>query len=443
MRPDTYGFASSTTSAEAQKAFENAVLAVAAHRPNAAAAIQATLAADANHVAAHALTGFANLILARSELSGAAAAALLKAQMALVASNRGTGDERILVSSLEFAAHGRFAIAADLLEAGFADHPSALLPFKLAQSLRFMIGDSAGMLTASSHAVERLDLNAGGAGFVLGCHAFSLEENGRYDEALIIGQRAVALQPSDSWGLHAVSHVFEMRGETREGIDWLEDSRKDWSRCNNFSFHMAWHLGLLHLERGDHERVLQLYDDEVRPQQTDDFRDMANAVSLLWRLEHCGVHVGDRWQEVAQIASRRRSDTSLIFAALHNLAAMVAVGDREGVSELVAEIDGKALGSDDQAQVAAEIGAPMARVLAGFDAPADRQMIDRMVANLPKIGGSNAQRDFFILALARAVGAGGDTAAVSRIGQVRRQLKADDQLFRTIRTSTANIPTCF
>ena len=295
-----------------------------------------------------------------------------------------------------------------------------------------MIGDAAGMLAASTLAVRRLGVGTNAAGFILGCHAFSLEEHGRYAEALEAGQRAVALQPDDSWGLHAVSHVFEMRGDTQQGIDWLEGSRRAWSRCNNFSFHMAWHLGLLHLERGDYERVLELYDDEVRPQQTDDFRDMANAISLLWRLEQSGIHVGDRWSDVAEIAYRRRSDTTLIFAALHNLAAMVAVGDREGVAELVAQIDAKALGMDDQANIAAEIGVPMARVLAGLDAPADQRMIDRMVANLPKIGGSNAQRDFFVLALAKAVGAGGDNAAVSRIGQIRQRLKADDQLFKSI-----------
>ncbi|KAI1691968.1 hypothetical protein DdX_21524 [Ditylenchus destructor] len=92
----------------------------------------------------------------------------------------------------------------------------------------------------------------------------------------------------------------------------------------------------------------------------------------------------------------------------------------------------QALGMDEQARIAAEIGVPMARVLAGLDAPADQRMIDRMVANLPKIGGSNAQRDFFVLALAKAVGAGGDNAAVTRIGQIRQQLKADDQLFKSI-----------
>ncbi|NLS18646.1 tetratricopeptide repeat protein [Rhizobium sp. P40RR-XXII] len=435
MRRDAYDLVTSTDSMEAQRAFESAVFGIAAHRPNTGAALQATLAADPHHIAGHALKGFANLILARSELTTVAAGALGDARTALLKNNGGTTDERILVAALEAAEAGLFAQAARILDAGFEDRPATFLPFKLAHALRFMVGDAAGMLAASARAARHIDTASNAAGFVLGCHAFSLEEHGRYGEALRIGQRAVALQPDDAWGLHAVSHVFEMKGDAKQGIDWLEGSRKSWSRCNNFSFHMAWHLGLLHLERGDHDRVLALYDDEVRPQQTDDFRDMANAISLLWRLEQSGVHVGNRWADVAEIARRRTSDTTLIFAALHNLAALVAVGDREGVAELVAQIDAKALGFDDQAHIAAEIGVPMARVLAGLDAPADQRMIDRMVANLPKIGGSNAQRDFFVLALAKTVGAGGDGAAVYRIGQIRQRLKADDQLFKSIERS--------
>ncbi|TXH85556.1 MAG: tetratricopeptide repeat protein [Rhizobium sp.] len=441
MKRDGYDLVTSTDSSEAQRAFENAVLGLATHRPNTGLAVQATLAADSHHVAGHALKGFANLILARSELGATAASALNDARDALSVKAGGTTDERVLVTALDAAVEGGFSHAADILDDGFENRPTTFLPFKISQALRFMLGDAAGMLKASTRAVKDLDTGSRAAGFLLGCHAFSLEEHGRYSEALVAGQRAVALQPDDSWGLHAVSHVFEMCGDTGEGIDWLEGSRTAWSRCNNFSFHMAWHLGLLHLERGDDDRVLQIYDDEVRPQQTDDFRDMANAVSLLWRMEQSGVHVGDRWMDVADVAYRRRTDTTLIFAALHNLAAMVAVGEREGAAELVAQIDAKALGMDDQARIAAEIGVPMARVLAGLDAPADRRMIDRMVANLPKIGGSNAQRDFFVLALAKAVGAGGDDAAVSQIGRIRQQLKADDRLFKTIeRTVGTRLP---
>jgi hypothetical protein len=65
-------------------------------------------------------------------------------------------------------------------------------------------------------------------------------------------------------------------------------------------------------------------------------------------------------------------------------------------------------------------------------APADRQILDRMMINLNKVGGSNAQRDFFVLALAKAAGSGGNQAGVSRIRHMRRHLKAEDRLMRSI-----------
>ncbi len=436
MKRDAYDLVTSTGSQEARQAFENAVYGLATHKPSTGVALAATLGADADHVAAHVLKGFANLILARSELIPVADAALREARRALRRMDGGTHDERILVQALSAACGGSFHGAVAVLDAGFHDRPATFLPFKIAHALRFMIGDRSGMLLSARRAAGAAPAKGPGTGFIHGCHAFALEEAGQYDEALREGELAVSLQPDDSWGLHAVSHVHEMRGDTQRGIRWLEEGRVAWTRCNNFSFHMAWHLALLHLERGDHARVLELYDDEVRPQQTDDFRDMANAVSLLWRLNQMGVHVGSRWEELSAIARGRQKDTTLVFAALHNLAALVAVGDHAAAEALVGEIEAKANGEGDQARVAAAIGIPLARMLAGMGAPADRQMLDRMMLNLPKIGGSNAQRDFFMLALARTLGRNGDHAGLSHVGTVRGNLKREDQLLRTIRHAT-------
>lgn len=437
MRLDAYNLATSTVSDGASLAFEEAVHGLGAHRPNTGYALEATLAADPDHVAALALKGFANLILARSELEAPAHKALAAARRAMAARDGGTRDEQVLVHALEAAVDGGFALATQRLDAGFAERPATFLPFKISHALRFMIGDAQGMLAMSSRVMEDWNEKLPAAGFLLGCHAFALEEHGFYDAAEAAGHRAVQLQPEDAWGLHAVSHVHEMRGETADGIAWLEGSRKDWTRCNNFSFHMAWHLALLHLERGDHERVLELYDEEVRPQQTDDFRDMANAVSLLWRLNQTGVDVGSRWADMAEVALGRKRDTTLVFAALHTLAALVAIGETQAACELLEELEMKVRGNGDQARVAAEVGVPLARIIAGMSTSADRSMLDRIALNLPKIGGSNAQRDFFILALAKAAGKQGDSAGLSRIHAVRRHLKAEDRLFGSIEVHAA------
>lgn len=437
MRLDAYNFSTSTVSSEAETAFEAAVHGLAAHSPNTGVALQSTLSADPDHVAALALKGFANLILARSELTTPAAEALAAARRAMAYRDGGTRDEQVLVHALAAAVNGSFATAAHRLDEGFAERPATFLPFKISHALRFMLGDAKGMLSASNRVMEVWSEELPAAGFLLGCHAFALEEHGFYQAAETAGQRAVRLQPDDAWGLHAVSHVHEMRGDTAAGITWLEEGRGSWSRCNNFAFHMAWHLALLHLERGDHEQVVKIYDEEVRPQQTDDFRDMANAVSLLWRLNQTGVDVGSRWADLAEIALKRRHDTTLVFASLHTLAALVAIGEYTGVRDILSGLERKAAGNGDQAQVAAQVGLPLARIIAGMSTAADRQMLDQLVLNIPMIGGSNAQRDFFLLAVAKAAGTNGDSAGLSRIRAVRGLLRAEDRLLGSIEMQTA------
>jgi len=150
--------------------------------------------------------------------------------------------------------------AAIVLDQILQRNPRAFLPAKIAHALRFMLGDAPGMLAASARVLRRWPGRAPGYGSLLGCHALALEETGDLDAAERTGRLAVELEPDDAWGLHAVSHVHEMQGRTREGIAWLEASRPVWTGCNNFSFHMAWHLALFHIEAGDHDRVLAIYD---------------------------------------------------------------------------------------------------------------------------------------------------------------------------------------
>ena len=80
-----------------------------------------------------------------------------------------------------------------------------------------MLGDAAGMLAASQRMMTVWSPDRPAAGFLLGCHAFAIEEHGAYAAAEAYGRQAVAMEPDDAWGLHAVSHVHEMRGETADG----------------------------------------------------------------------------------------------------------------------------------------------------------------------------------------------------------------------------------
>ncbi len=425
---DRFGLCHSSRSAQAIASFEDATFGLASHRASTAADLVRALAADEHLVAGHVLKGFANLMLARAEL-GPAAKDSLRAANASLSANGGTADERALVDALRLAVAGRFAAAAARLDALLDLNSTAFLAVKLAHALRFMLGDASGMLASSARILDRWSRSRPDYGFLLGCHAFALEELGHFEAAERIGRRAVEMEPADAWGLHAVGHVFEMQGRTGQGIAWLEAARPAWSRCNNFSFHIAWHIALFRLERGENKEVLRLYDEEVRPSPTDDFRDLANAVSLLWRLEEHGVAVGERWDELRQIALRRGRDTTLAFAALHNLLALVATGEIDAAWDLVRAMEDRADGREtDQAIVMDCVAIDLARTildLALHRAPSGDFAC--LVTHLPMIGGSHAQRDLFVRALAGFAADRGDRNALDRILAARRRLKRDDR----------------
>jgi hypothetical protein len=439
MLVDTYGLVSSSSVPEARAAFERAQRAVAAHRPQAGPALTDTLAVDPDHVGALALKGFAQVLLARSELANDARQSH-EAAGAVLTHRDPTRDERVLVASLGVAVDGDLRRAADVLDDGFVDRPASLLPFKLAHQLRFMAGDRAGMLRASNRMLRAWDETMPGAGFLLGCHAFALEEHSRFEEAEAAGRFAVELDQDDAWGLHAVSHVYEMTGRIEQGIDWLDQSRATWSGCNNFAFHVAWHLALYHLERGDSERVLALYDRDVRPTQTDDFRDISNAVSLLWRLEAHGVNVGDRWDGLADALLRRQGDATLTFASLHTLAGLLAIGADSAAQHVLEALKARAGGSDEQAMLAREVGLPVAAFMINAAAATNRRRLLAVVRRFPELGGSNAQRDFFLLWMTRQMAAAGDHEAAHSLINVRRRYRNDDRLSRAVTRSTLPLP---
>ena len=80
----------------------------------------------------------------------------------------------------------------------------------------------------------------------------------------------------------------------------------------------------------------------------------------------------------------------------------------------------------DQCGVASRVGADLARVITGLRGVSPARM-KQMLARLPEIGGSNAQRDVFVRALGLAAVEAGDREGVEAVRASRRTLKAEDR----------------
>src|SRR3989449_11554848 len=60
-----------------------------------------------------------------------------------------------------------------------------------------------------------------GSSFMLGLHAFALEQTGRCDEALRIAQAAIGKNPRDAWSVHALAHALYELGAFDTGVTRL------------------------------------------------------------------------------------------------------------------------------------------------------------------------------------------------------------------------------
>ena len=347
---------------------------------------------------AHAAKGMFYLLLARRELMPTVMEARDRARAAADGGGA-TAREREFVLALEEAISGQWRRAAARLDAVVRDWPGDALAMKLVQALRFMLGDAAGMLASARIAKRGFAPDHELHGYLLGCEAFALEENGSYRAAEAVGRAGLELCPDDAWGLHAVAHVHDMTGRAEDGVRWLAGRSRHWAHCNNFGYRVWWHLALFHLDRGAFGPVLELYDRKIRPEATDDFRDISNAASLLFRLDVEGYDVGDRWEELGALCANRTDDGSLIFADLHYMLALNATGRVKEGEALAARIARDAATLDhDQHEVGALAGQPAARGLLNFRAadyaPAARDLAISL-EHMPKMGGSHAQRDVF------------------------------------------------
>ena len=138
----------------------------------------------------------------------------------------------------------------------------------------------------------------------------------------------------------------------------------------------------------------------MRADKTDDYRDIANASSLLMRLQLEGVCVGTRWDELATLSEARIEDGCLAFADLHYMLALIG-GERDlAIPKLLSRL-GQTAKSQPEAEfdnILAHPGLVCAHGLAAFAEGNFEASFSALSAARPvmqTIGGSHAQRDVF------------------------------------------------
>lgn len=330
-------------------------------------------------------------------------------QLQKAAPNGLTEREDLYISALGDAVAGNLDGMVSQLSAITEHHPDDVFAIALAQGELFWMGQLSKSLEISERVRDHWHQGVPGYAAYLGCRAFDLEEAGRFKEAENCGRESVDIDPQSIWAAHAVAHVLYMQGRFREGVEWLESQEMNWDECNQIKFHVWWHKCLFQLDSGEHDSILETYDKHIRNREheltqsmPDLYIDMQNGASLLWRLEQAGIDVGDRWQEMAELAAQRLDDLTSPFTSAHFAVILAAVGDYASCDKLIANMTDYVKSDDNRTDSLYESFA-LAALPSAIGALAHRKgdykkaesVFSAARSDLWRMGGSHAQQDVF------------------------------------------------
>ena len=381
------------------------------------------------------------LYLVGSECSGLAMARTALEAAAPLAHNPREAAHREAITAV---ATGRIDAAQDSLESLLVQHPRDLLALQVAHLFDFYRGDARNLRDRPArvlHAWSRQDRRYHA---LRGMQAFGLEECNLYDEAEQLGREALALNPRDCWAHHAVTHVFEMRGRTEDGITWMRERQPQWADNSFFAIHHWWHWALFHLELDQIEPVLALYDQRLRGTASVLVLDLVDASALLWRLKLRGVDVGPRWAALADAWAPFAVDDNYAFNSFHALMAFVGAHRWDLVQTVIENLSRQAQGvgvsAGSNQAMARDVGLPASQGLLAF-ARADylgavqHLLPVRQLAH--RFGGSHAQRDVIELTLIEAAQRSGQWALLRALASERLSHKANSPLSRRYQQSAS------
>lgn len=334
--------------------------------------------------------------------------------------------ERRHLEAVRLLTEGRWRDAGRTFEDLSIDYPRDALALQVGHGIDFFTGDSRMLRDRIARALPLWSANMPGYHALLGMYAFGLEETGNYGQAEIHGRRGIEMEPRDGWSQHAVAHVMEMQCRQRDGIGWMRANPHAWSHESFFAIHNWWHLALYHLDLGEIDEVLALYDGPVYGKQSGVILEMIDASAMLWRLMLRSVDVGNRWQAVADSWAPVASAGNYAFNDMHAMMAFVGAG-RDSAQEAVLQAqDAAAAGSGDNRMFILEAGQAATRAIQAFgdgNYAETIRLLRPIRSTAHRFGGSHAQRDVLDLTLIEAAFRGGETNLARSLTAERLALK--------------------
>ena len=319
--------------------------------------------------------------------------------------------EQAHLAALTHLVHGSRAAAVAVLDRHLMRCPFDLVAHQGAALTDGFLGRFHCVRDRSARALPFWSKDQPGYGTLLAIHAFGSEEAGEYLRAEEESREASELEPLSFWPHHTVTHVMEMTGRPEDGLGWMAAREPLWSTPGHMNqVHIWWHKALFHLELGQYDAALALYDGPIRATQRPVALSLTNASALLWRLDTLGCEIGDRWRPLADMWQGHADGECLVFADVHAAMAELRSGQEALAERRLEAMRETARNGIDAASLYRAVGIPIVQGLAAFHRRAYAEAMELLLpvrVDLWQIGGSHAQRDVVNWTLAEAAGRAG------------------------------------
>ena len=407
---------------EAAKHFDAAVRAFNIYRGDPVELVDRAIEAAPEFTMAHILKAYLFGLATEPEATAEARAILATAKPIAK-----TENEVSHVAALEALVSNNWTEAAIRLDRHNIGFPHDIVGLQAGHLMDFYRANARNLRDRLARVLPKWSEDRPGYSIVMGMHAFGLEEAGDYAQAEAFGREALERDPLDCWAHHAVAHVLEMQGRAKEGIDWMSAREPHWSGDDNFfKVHNWWHKALYHLDAGETDAVMELYDTRIRGEESGVALDLVDASALLWRMHMEGHDVGDRWNEVAQAWDAHADGRLYPFNDWHAAMAYLGAGRSAEVDRILSQYSSAGETGGETARWAATTGMPL---IQGFRAVWEGRYDEaveilhpaRYIAN--SFGGSHAQRDIIDWTLTEAAARSGIGGAAEALAAERLAVK--------------------
>lgn len=399
MPQDRFGHSLTTTSEKAADIYGEALDGVFALREDVVANIDRALELDPDFALAYGVR--ARGLAMQGKAAEARESALLGQQL----SAHGTPREQRHAHIAALVAEGKGAEALPLVYEHAREYPRDAMPISYALGVYGLLGFGGYQDFAERQCrlLAQVAPEWDDDWWFLASYGWALVEVGEWETGTPMLDRALELTPDNANAVHGRAHAYYECGDAGAGDAFLKQCLPRFARTHPLHGHLSWHQALFALQRGDMDAAITIYRDAIGPAASKALPmfTLIDSASFLWRSFLQGKTHRPAASELGSFIAQHQPAAGLPFVNAHLAMACAVLGDGAAAAKLREQVEER-LSENKQPS-----GDVVLRVCEGITVLAEdpakaASILEAAATDLPRLGGSNAQRDVFLDTLAAA-----------------------------------------